>query len=142
MSKSPTKKNGFTIIEAVVAFVVLIIGIFAVMQIFPFSLKLVGDSQSTTNASIIGLEKIEELISLGYDDISTGTIEAKHRLSDDDTNYLYDFQRQTVVQTVDSNLNPSGSDIGFKKITVTVYWRSTIRSTEKSIEMNSLISKY
>jgi len=142
MSKSPTKKNGFTIIEAVVAFVVLIIGIFAVMQIFPFSLKLVGDSQSTTNASIIGLEKIEELISLGYDDIGTGTIEAKHRLSDDDTNYLYDFQRQTVVQTVDSNLNPSGSDIGFKKITVTVYWRSTIRSTEKSIEMNSLISKY
>lgn len=133
---------GFTLIEAMIAIIILIIGLLAVIQLFPFSLQVIGDSQNITTASNIALAKIEELESLSYDDVSTGIIEIKQRVSSDPTSYLYHYQRQLVVETVDPNLNPSVNDNGLKKITVTVFWQSPIGSTEKSIQLTTLIAKY
>ena len=136
------KKNGFSIIEGTVAIVILIIGLLAVIQLFPFALRIIGDSQNLTTASNIALAKIEEISSMGYDNINTGTIETKQRVSSDPNIYLYNYQRQTTVEYVDSDFDSSPTDVGFKKITVTVFWQSPIGSTEKSIEINSLVSNY
>ena len=129
-------------IEALVAVIILVIGLMAVTQFFPFSLKVTGDSQSITTASVIALEKIEEIAALNYDDVAVGIIEAKHQVSSDPNDYLYHYQRQAVVQTVDSDFSDSPTDVGLKKITVTVFWQSPVRSTEQSIQFNTLISKY
>lgn len=136
------KKNqtGFTLLEAVIAILILVVGLSAIIQFFPFSLKIISDSKSLTTVSNIALLKIEELRSLDYDSINVGTIESKQRVSTDPTSYLYDYQRQTVVETVDGNLNPSGSDLGLKKITVTVFWFSPIGSVEKSTQITTLIA--
>ncbi|OGY43416.1 MAG: hypothetical protein A2729_04570 [Candidatus Buchananbacteria bacterium RIFCSPHIGHO2_01_FULL_39_14] len=133
---------GFTIIEAAIATMILMVGLFAVVQIFPLSLKITGDAQRLTTASNLAVAKIEEVISLGYDNISTGTIEAKQRLSSDPTDFYYAFQRQTIVEYLDSNFNVSANDTGLKKITVTVFWPSTVGTSEKSTQLSSAISDF
>ncbi len=135
-------KNGFTLIESTVAIFLLMIGIFTVMEFFPFALRIIGNSQSLTIASNIALSKIEEIQSLDYELVNPGTIEVKQRVSSDPDNYLYKYQRQTVVETVDSNFDPSGSDVGFKKITVTVFWPSLFGTAEKSFIINHVISSH
>ncbi len=130
---------GFTLIESTIAILVLVVGLFAVIQLFPFNLKIIGDSQNLTTASNLALSKIEEIRSLTYDNIAIGAIEPKQRVSSDPTSYLYNYQRQTVVETVDGNLTSSGSDLGLKKATVTVFWRSPIGLKEKSIQITTLI---
>ncbi len=139
---SAGKKGGFTLIEATTALIILIVGLLAVMQFFPFALKIIGDSQNLAIASNLALSKVEEIRSLAYSDINVGTIETKQRLSDNPGNYLYSFQRQTVVEYVDSSFNPSVSDVGFKKITVTAFWQSPVITKEKSTQLNIIVSNY
>ncbi len=135
-------KKGFTLIEASVAIVVLMIGIFSVIQFFPVALQIIGDSQNRTVASSIAIAKLEEVRSSSYDEISTGTIEPKQPASNDTTSYLNRYNRETVVTLVDSNFNLSGTDVGFKKITVTVYWQSPIGDKEKSTSVATVIADF
>jgi len=142
MWKSTSKPAGFSLVEAIVSIIIIGIGLMAVAQFFPFSLQIIGDAQRLSTASNLALSQIEELQSLSYEEITAGTLEAKHRLADDSTSYLYHYQRETAVTYVDSDLNPSGTDIGLKKITVTVYWQALIGHTEKSISITSLASQF
>ncbi|MDD2807071.1 MAG: prepilin-type N-terminal cleavage/methylation domain-containing protein [Patescibacteria group bacterium] len=137
-----TNQKGFTILEATIAIFILLIGLLAVVQLFPFSLKIIGDSSDLTIGSNLAVSKLEEIRGLTYESIGTGTIETKQRLSSDQTSYLYNFQRQTVVTTIDSNLNTSVSDVGLKQVTVTVFWTSPVSTAEKSTSMSTIVSSY
>lgn len=131
----PSKKSkGFTIIEAAIAIAVLMIGLWSVMQLFPFGIKVIGDSQSTTVASNLVVAKIEEISAQDYDSISAGTIEVKARISSDPEDYLYDYQREVIVDLIDSNFDTTVTDVGLKKVTVTVYWTSPVGLIEKSTD--------
>jgi prepilin-type N-terminal cleavage/methylation domain-containing protein len=136
------KTKGFTLIEAMIAIVVLLIGLVAVMSFFPLSLKVSGNSQDLTAASDIALMEIENLRGYSYDDIGVGTIETKHYLSTDPNNYLSAYQRQTAVNYVDSDLNQTVTDSGLKKIAVTIYWRLPSSKTEKTLEIDTLIASH
>ncbi|MFA6410364.1 MAG: prepilin-type N-terminal cleavage/methylation domain-containing protein [Candidatus Buchananbacteria bacterium] len=137
-----TQKKGFSLIEATVSIMILAIGLLAVMNFFPFAIKIFSDSQNQTIASNIALAKIEELRSLNYDQITVGTIETKQRISNDPSSYLYDYWRETTVQTIDSNFSNSATDLGLKKITVKVFWDSPISKNEKFIQILSTASNY
>lgn len=141
MSKLSNNK-GFTIIESTVAILIILIALFGITQFFPLGIRIIGDSQSQTIASNVALTKIEELRSLNYEEINTGTIETKSRVSSDPANALFNFQRQTIVETVDNNFNASASDVGLKKITTTVYWQSPVVAKEKSITFQYIIADY
>jgi len=142
MLKSPNNHTGFTLIESTISVFILLVGLVAVIAFFPLGMQIVGDSHNVTFASNLAQSKIEELKQNTYDTLVTGTIEAKHRLSADTSDTLYDYQRQTTVETVDTNLNVSATDAGLKKITVVVYWLSPITNTEQSYTMSSLIADY
>ena len=140
MCKSSTK--GFSVIEAMVAITVLLVGIVAITAFFPMSLKIIGDSEATTTATNMIMAKIEEVQALPYQEITVGEFESKNRLSTDSNDYLYHFQRSTIISYLDQNLNESSIDIGFKKISVTVYWASSLGGKEKSITINTIRSIY
>jgi prepilin-type N-terminal cleavage/methylation domain-containing protein len=142
MLKSPIKPTGFTLIESAIAIFILLVGLVAVIAFFPFGIKIVGESQSETFAANLAQSKVEELKATNYDSLAVGTIEAKHRLSSDASDPLYDYQRQTIVQTVDSNLNTNATDVGLKKVTITVYWISSIAHAERSYSMSTLVSDF
>lgn len=130
------------LIEVMVSFAILAIAFIAIAQIYPFSSSINKSAENATKASYAAQMKIEELNSLGYDNIGTGIVEAKHRLSDDASNYLYFFQRQTVVNYATSDLQNSASDTSLKKIAVTVYYTANLLKTEKSDTTYSLISRW
>ena len=134
-------KEGFSIIEVMVAFIILSISFIGLMQSFPFGLSVNKDAENETVSSYLVQEKIEELISLGYGEIDTGIVEEKHRLSEDAFNFLYNFQRETEVYYVDEDLANSISDLGIKKIAVTVYFPNAISKEEKSYNITTLISE-
>lgn len=131
-----------TLIEVMVSFSILIIVLIALAQTFPLALTINKTSENAAKASYLAQAKMEELDSLGYDNMSTGTIEPKHRLSDDPANYLYYFQRQTEINYVDGNLAASLSDTGLKKILVTVYYTDALFKIEKNYTTMTLASQW
>jgi len=131
-----------SLLEVMVAFSILTLTFTALMQSFPYSLTINKTSENAAKAAYLAQAKLEELNSLGYGNISTGTIEAKHRLADNPTDYLYYFQRQTTVSFVDGNLADSASDLGLKKISVTVYYSNALSKVEKEYSTVTLISQW
>ena len=137
-----TSQIGMSLLEIMVSLSILALTFIALMQSFPTALTINKTSENSTKASYLAQEKLEELNSLGYNNIAVGAIEAKHRLSDTQGNYLYYFQRQTIVNYVDGDLQNSVSDTGLKKISVTVYYTNALSKTEKSYSTVTLMSQW
>lgn len=136
------RPKGMSLIEVMVSFSILILVFVSLAQTFPLSLTINKTAENATKASYLAQTKLEELISLGYDNISVGAVEAKHRLSADPASYLYYFQRQTDVSYVDGNLQTSVTDTGLKKILVTVYYANALFKTEKNYTTATLIGRW
>lgn len=141
MSKSKINSFGFSLIEALVAVAILLIGILAISSAFPLALKINQTAEQATIATNLAQAKMEEIFSLGYNNLNIGTIEAKHRLAVNSSDPLYYYQRETAVEYVDSNLNHSDLETGMKKITTTVYWQSLAFGLEKDVSLDIIISQ-
>jgi len=135
------KQYGLSLIEIVVALTILGVVFIGLVQSFPFGLSVSKEGSDLTTASFLAQSKIEELISLNYENIIVGTIEPKARLSADPSNYYYYFQRETIVSYVDGSLNEVGGDQGMKKISTTVYFINAVSKTEKNYNITSLVSR-
>lgn len=55
------KRNGFTIVEIVVSMAILLAGIVAIINLFPWSLKAMNDAAVLTEASLLAQWKAEEI---------------------------------------------------------------------------------
>ncbi len=128
-------------LEVTITISIILIGLLSISRIFPISLKASKSAEENTVASNLAQAKIEELFSIGYDNINTGTIEAKHRLASDPENPFYAYQRETKIEYVDSNLNTSLVSTGIKKATVKVYWSNAVSGNEKNIIFYVIISQ-
>ena len=134
-------KMGFSLIEVVVAFSILTIAFIFILSSFPFALSVTKGAENSSLASYLAQEKIEELNSLSYENVNVGVIEAKHRLSSEQSDYLYNFQRETEVIYVNDNLNQEWADQGIKKISVDVYYLEPASKNEKIFNVSTLISR-
>ena len=133
--------NGLTLIEIMVAISKMSFSFISIMYAFPFGTAINKRANSATTASHLAQQKVEELRSLGYDNIIVGTVESKTRLSLNSSSYLYHFQREASVDYVDSNLDDSVADLGIKKISTTVYYDDAISKAEKGYSIVTLISQ-
>lgn len=135
------KKTGFTLIEVMTAIFILTIGIVAVLNIFPLGLQIRAGAEMTAIASWLGQEKIEEVISIPYSDIPTGTIESRHYLPSPYNKY----ERETIVSCVEgvglSEVNCDVSPTPLKKVKVTVFWKKPFKLTPEKIETFTLLVK-
>ncbi len=132
-------KNGFSLLEALVAIAILTVGLLATVSSFPFSLKVNKGAEQASLASVYGKTKLEQLLIQPYDALAVGTVEVKSRISSDPNNPAHALERETVITLVDGNLQPSVSDLGLKKITVRVFWQNR-QGGESSLILSSLVS--
>ena len=130
-----------SMIEVMVAISILSFVFIGLVQVFPFGLSVSKEAEQTTTASFLAQQEVEQLNSLGYDNISVGVLETKHRLSNDQSSYLYYYQRQTQVSYVDSDLNDSATDMGLKKISVDIFYNSAFLKSESDYNITTLLSK-
>jgi len=140
LKKISNNQIGLSIIEIMVAFSILVIAFVGIAQAFPFSLSINKTAENSTIASYLAQGKIEELFSLGYDNMGLGVVEVKQRLDNDSDNYLYQYKRQTEIDYVDGDLVVSAIDTGMKKMAVTVYFNNAISNQEQSYNITTLIT--
>lgn len=140
-NKQPLNNQGLTLIEALIASVILTVGILSLARLFPTALTLNQTAEKATVATNLAQAKIEEMFYLDYDNIPLGVIESRQRLAEDPENPFYYYERQTVAEYLDAELNHSDSNTGLKKITVTVFWRGSVLAGEKNLALAIIISQ-
>jgi len=137
-------KAGFTLIEAMVATFIIIVGIVAVLQMFPLSVEQQKMGERATIATELAQGKIEEIISKSYDDILAGQSTEDYGAISGFSAYkrvIYTTCVNANSQDVLCSYNPSGDPEPVKKIEVTVYWKSTLGPIEKNLKISTLVAK-
>lgn len=129
------KIKGLTMIELLVAIMILLTGITAILYMFPISIQVEKYSQKISTAVQLSQEKIEEEISKSYGDISIGTTTENQLYSPFES-----YSRETVINYVDANLNPTSIDTGLKKIKVKISFETPL-GFEKKVEITTLTAK-
>jgi competence protein ComGC len=108
--------SGFTLMEAII--IIVLVGIFMAAIGIPF-LSGIREShipEIISTAHFLAVEEQEHLANLDYSALTPGTWALENPISG-----FPGYSRQVVVANVDANLNPSGSDVGYRTVTVTVY---------------------
>ena len=136
--KKQKNQTGFTLIEIMVAIMIIGVLMVGLLNAFPYAAGIIGQAKQETQAAYLAQEKIEELYQLGYNQIATGTIEVKHYL---DSSYPGNFQRETIVTNIDSDLILTSDNSGMKKIVVTLFFISKISHVEKSYELITVMAR-
>jgi len=131
------KKNGFTIIETLVAIGIFGIGILALAGYYAFTAHTQQLARQITTATNLAQGILDKSIAEGYDSIIIGTGE-KENYSSDLNNPYQGYQKQINVSLVDSNLNQSTIDLGLKKIDCFVYWETA--GQPKRVQVTTIIS--
>lgn len=138
--KTINQQLGLTLVETLLALAIVTLAVTFLVSLFPYGLKTAALSQEETMAAFLAQAKIEELISANYAEVPTQTT-VESNLSSVDADFT-GFSRTTVVSYVDGNLNPYQSDLGLKKISVTVYWQNNLSQATSSLSLISLINDY
>ncbi|MFH1582201.1 MAG: prepilin-type N-terminal cleavage/methylation domain-containing protein [bacterium] len=131
--------KGFSLVESLIAVFILSVGIVAVLQAFPLGTYIQKTAQLSTTALAISQGKMEETISLPYSSILIGTNEEDYGSNSD----FPSFRRLTEISYFDPE-NPEilpESDLGIKKIEITVFWKSHLGILEKEVKIATLITK-
>ncbi|HLC63849.1 MAG TPA: type II secretion system protein [Patescibacteria group bacterium] len=131
-------KEGFTLIEIMVALAILLFVVIMAVSFFPLGLKSAISSSQQTVAIYLAQAKIEEIISAPYAELSAGeTVEAN--LSSIDQDFV-SFSRTTNLDYVDSNLNDSAIDLGLIRARVQVFWTDSQLGATASTSLITLIA--
>ena len=132
-------KQGFTLIEVLIAIILIVSGLVALMQVM--SVAIFADSTLEYRLTALNLanEKLEELKDDGY---SHANLDPASSPFTEASISGFDFvdQRQWTVDYVDANLSTSVSDTGLKDVTVQVQW--TQRGGTQYVAVETLIGDY
>ena len=122
--------NGFTLIEVLVAIVILSIGLLGTAALITGIIKGNQVSNRITTATTCAQDMMEEIRRLGYSGIPCTTPGSP---SIESYNSITDYPLYKRVTEVDCISLPSG----MKTITVTVYWNSD----NSSIELKTILAQ-
>ena len=132
-------KQGFTLIEVLIAIILIVSGLVVLMQLM--SVAIFADSTLEYRLTALNLanEKLEELKDDGY---SHANLDPASSPFTEAFVSGFDFvdQRQWTVDYVDANLSTSVSDTGLKDVTVEVQW--TQKGGTQSVAVETLIGDY
>ena len=132
-------KQGFTLIEVLIAIILIVSGLVVLMQVM--SVAIFADSTLEYRLTALNLanEKLEELKDDGY---SHANLDPASSPFTEAFISGFDFvdQRQWTVDYVDANLSTSVSDTGLKDVTVEVQWMQ--KGGTQSVAVETLIGDY
>ncbi len=132
------KNKGLTLIELLVAIFILLVGILAIIIMFPVGLQIINSSKMTAQANHLGQEKAELLISSEYDELIVGTTtESPLPIP------FNAYSREITISYVDPSLGliETETDKGIKKAEIKVYWQPPFGAGQRTIEITTLLSR-
>jgi len=128
-------KSGFTLIEILLTIAFLFTSLLAVLQVFPTAFGLERINQMRSQAVLLAQAKIEAINSQGYQTVAVGEVFESALASPFEL-----FSRRTKITYVDGNLQTSASDVGLKKIEITVAWQSALPLVPKDFKLIGLVA--
>ena len=128
--------KGFTILETMVAILILTIGIIAVLQIFPLCSNIQKSNEMENQAIFLAQERMEQEIFKTYGNIEVGII-----IEDPVSSSYKRFTRETRITYLNPDMGEIGSDSGFKKIEITVQWNSVFKLKQGEISIINLVAE-
>lgn len=131
-------EKGFSIIE--ILLVLMIIGfIVSLINLAPSAIGLIGSSKYESLGKEIAQKKIEDLRSLGYDNICDPTPNpCNENITDSRLSTLPSGTGVALVESCPSGICLNNEEI--KKLTITVSWIEPEKGSKK-VEMTTLISE-
>jgi len=138
MAKKSKKQTGFSLIEMIVAILILAIASLGILGMFEFSLKVVAESKAKVGAVTIANEILETARNLPYNDVGTvgglvgGVIPQQDIVNLNGINYTtsvsVDYVDDPFDGTVDLGTDELGND--YKKVRVAISWQSHFGNKE------------
>jgi len=123
--------KGFTILETMVAILILVIGVMAVLHIFPLCSKIQKSNEMENQAIFLAQEKMEEEIFKTYNNIQVGTV-----VEDPVYSPYNRFSRETKISIEDT-----GTDSGLKRIEIIVRWNSVLGLKQGNVSIVNLVAE-
>lgn len=120
-------KNGFTMIEIMIAMVIIALGMFAVMSLVAVVIRGNSNSDNMTTATILAQDRMEDAKRLGYAGLP-GPIPAVEGYG---SITAYPLHRRVSTITVDNPL------IGMTTVNVEVFWDSD----NHSVALDTIIAQ-
>ena len=119
------RKPGFTFVELLLALTLFSVGFVGLLRVFPLNRRYLAQSASQTQAIFLAQEELEKVRADSYVNLTVmpAYYEPLENVgSSSSADPFNAYQRQTVVTLVDSAGGASATDIGLKKVQVTVSW--------------------
>jgi len=132
-------KQGFTLIEILIAIVLAATGLMVLMQLMGVAIFADSDIEYSLIALNLANEKLEELKDNDYNDPNLDPASSPFTEASI-SGFGFIDQRQWTVDYVDADLSTSVSDTGIKDVTVEVQW--TQRGGTQSVAVETLIADY
>lgn len=122
-------KTGFTLIEIVIALLVLSIGLLGMLSLFPVGFDAAGRAGNIITATFLAQEEIEDVKRVGYDGIIASPYITKAPFS---APSYQNFEREVTWSSLAGDL---------KQVNVIVYWPAGATTNQKSVSLTTYISK-
>ena len=125
--------NGFTLLEILIAIVLLCIGLLAMASL---TVGIMGGnlfSNQLTTATTLAQDKMEDIRRLGYDGMpNSDTLDPPDTEDYGDIEDYPEYKRETAT-----DVDYSVAGAGLKKITVTVFWDLN----QHSVALNTIVAE-
>ena len=122
-------RRGATVIELVACIMILAVALPSLLKTFAEASMKSMHPANEAMASFLAIDRMEEIVARryrgtdGYSAVTTANFPNESPVSG-----FTGFTRSVTVTTVTSSLAGSGSDVGYKKVRVTVSWNSGANS--------------
>ena len=113
---------GFTLLEVLIALSLFSVGMLSVLEIFPVNRRFLTQSAQSTQAAFLAEELMERDLTLPYSSLTPGTFQAATQVSTTAGDPRSLYTRSSVVTLLDSNWQATATDVGLKRLDITVTW--------------------
>jgi prepilin-type N-terminal cleavage/methylation domain-containing protein len=131
-----SRRAGFSLIELLIALMVMSIAIASFVPASITGRQIVARNRHKELAVAVASSVIDQERSYGYYNLAVGTTGLPANVAQPD---LPNFNGSVTIAYVDSKLKATGSDIGRKRIDVTVSW-SDNRKDKGAITVTSVVA--
>jgi len=122
-----SKNAGFTLLEVLVAMVILAVGLLGMASLSIGIIKGNELSKEVSSATTCAREKMEDVERLGY--ANTSEVDSTDTEAYNSMTEYPQYKRETIID-VDAFTNAAGEILDMKTITITVYWDSDSHQVE------------
>jgi type II secretory pathway pseudopilin PulG len=143
---TPTSERGFTLVEAVIATLIVTVGLVSLAQLMAITIRMQMLGANQTQATRLAQDKLDELMSQNFDTSTAIAISTSNSLASNVTNY-FDIpavgytRRWYVVAGPDSDGSGTPNP-DLRQITVRVIHDLDDRNTSAPVDLVTIIRRW